>query len=88
MDIIYIAIAALGGSLISGLIGWLKSDQPWNTKKYVESILSGIGAAAVLAMAYQFSEGGLKIYDLLAALAGGMGVDNAVNRISGIISKG
>ena len=85
MEYIIIAAAAFGGSLISGTIGWLKSGLPWDGRKFAESVLSGIGAALVFALAYQFNEtGGIRAFDILAAIAAGAGIDNLVNRVAGL----
>jgi hypothetical protein len=87
MDTLIIAVSAFGGAAIAGFAGWLKSGNPWNTRTYLTTVVSGIGTAIVFALAYQFSEGGIRVYDILAAVAAGAGVDNLVNRISGTFTR-
>lgn len=87
MDTIWIVLATLVGAALAGLLGWMKTDMPWNTKRYLQSILSGVGAAIAFGTAYQFNSGSLQVYDILAAIAFGAGVDNVVNRAIGAIRK-
>lgn len=87
MDALIIAGCCLLGSIVSGTLGWLKAGGPFVPREYLTSILSGVGAAIVFALAYQYSSVGITIFDILAAIASGMGVDVGVNRISGAIAN-
>lgn len=85
MEALIIAGCCLLGSILSGLAGWLKSGEPFVARDFIVSILSGVGAAIVFALAYNYTSEGITIYDVLASLAAGMGVDVAVNRVAGAV---
>ena len=87
MDYIYILIAALVGATIAGLLGWMKEGTAWNTKKFLESILSGIGAAVLYAIAFSFEPKGVTVINILSAVAWGIAGDNVVNRVIGAAKK-
>lgn len=79
MNTLIIAAAVFAGSLLSGGIGYLKSGEPFIFKKYLLSVLSGIGGAVAFALAYQFTASGVTIYNILAAFLAGMGVASGVS---------
>ncbi len=87
MDVLIVAVCCFGGAALAGLIGFLKENTPWDTRKYLVTLFSGVSTAVVFALAYQFNEDGLSVYDILAAIGAGAGVDNLVNRVSGYVSK-
>jgi len=86
MEALIIAGCCLLGSVVSGILGWMKSGGPFVPREFLTTVLSGIGAAVVFALAYNYSTTGINIFDILAAVAAGMGVDVGVNRISGAIA--
>jgi hypothetical protein len=86
MDALIVAGCCFLGSIFSGLLGWLKSGEPFKSRDFMASVLSGVGAAIVFALAYNYTATGLTIFDILAAVIAGMGVDVGVNRISGAIA--
>jgi hypothetical protein len=73
-------ISALFGAALAGLLGWMKGIDPWDTRRFFQSILSGVGAAIAYALAYKFTENQLTALDILAAIGFGAGIDNLVNR--------
>jgi hypothetical protein len=87
MEYVYILISALVGAAVLGLLGWIKESSNWDTKRFLQSILSGLGAAILYAIAYQFQENGITIVDILTAAAWGMAGDNLVNRVIGAAKK-
>ncbi len=84
MQILYIAIAAFCGGIISALLGWLDGGQEFNARKFASSALRALIAAIIFAIAYNFAES-FGWYDILAAIAGGAGVDVIGNRAAGAI---
>lgn len=86
MEALIIAGCCLLGSVISGLIGWLKSGEDFVARSFITTVVSGIGGAIVFALAYNYTSTGLTVFDILSAVAAGMGVDVAVNRVSGAIA--
>ena len=86
MEALIIAGCCLAGSVISGIIGWAKSGEPFVPRKFFVTVASGIGAAIGFALLYNYSSAGLTVFDILAAIAAGLGIDVGVNRISGAIA--
>lgn len=86
MSLLYIALAAFAGALVSGLLGWLESKEPFNPRKFLSTVLRAILAGVVFAVGYTFRDG-LSVLDLLYAFLGGAGVDvignRAVSRLTG-----
>lgn len=87
LNVIWIALACLLGGLGTGILGFIKEGGVFTLAKFAQTFWSSLGAAIVFAIAYQFSTGGLSIYDILAALLAGMGADNVVNRVMGLKGK-
>ncbi len=87
MNILYIAVAALLGGIVTALLGWLESSDSFNPRKFGGSLIRSLIAAAIFAAGYQLS-GSIGIIDLLYAFLGGAGVDVIGNRISGKLGNG
>jgi hypothetical protein len=85
MEALIIAGCCLLGAILAGLAGWLKSGEPFVARDFLVSILSGVGAAIVFALAYNYTSEGITVFDVLAAIAAGMGIDVAVNRVAGAV---
>jgi len=87
MNVIWIAVAAFLGGIVSSLLGWFDSQEAFDMKKFgasiVRALIAGIGFAAV----YQYMNA-LTPIDLAVAFLGGSGVDTLGNRISGSIKAG
>jgi hypothetical protein len=81
-----IAGCCLLGSVISGTLGWMKSGGPFVPREFLTTVLSGVGAALVFALAYNYTTTGITVFDIIAAIAAGAGVDVGVNRVSGAIA--
>ncbi len=88
MNTLYIALAALLGGIVTALLGWLESGEPFNPRKFGGSLIRSLIAAAIFAAGYQLSSAGVGIIDLLYAFLGGAGVDVIGNRISGKLGNG
>ena len=84
--ILSVALAAFGGGILSAMLGWVDSKEPFDTRKFLKSVgfalLSGIG----FAVAYEFSDG-VTLKDLGLAVLGGAGVDSLSNRALGTLRR-
>ena len=87
MEVLYIALAALLGGVVTALLGWLECSDPFNPRKFGGSLIRSLIAAAIFAAGYQLT-GSFGIIDLLYAFLGGAGVDVIGNRISGSLGNG
>ena len=76
-----IGIAALLGAVVSALMGWLDSKEPFDARKFGKSCVAGLIAAVGLAAAY--TSGAVGSSDVLVAFLSGAGVDAVGNRIVG-----
>jgi len=87
MDRFYIALAALLGGLVAALLGWLESNEPFNTRKFGGSAIRALIAGILFAVGYQLS-GTFGLLDLFYAFLGGAGVDVLGNRVAGKFGNG
>ena len=87
MNIIWIAVAALVGGIVSALLGWCDSGEPFAPKKFASSIIRALVAGVVFAVGYSYTNG-LSPIDIGIAFVGGAGVDALGNRIAGSIRAG
>ena len=87
MERLYIALASLAGGLIAALLGWLESNEPFNSRKFGGSIIRALIAGAVFAAGYELS-GSVGMLNLFYAFLGGAGVDVLGNRIAGKFGNG
>ncbi len=86
LDPLVIAGCCFLGSIIAGVIGWMKSGSPFVARTFMSAVLSGLGSALGYALAFKYSNSGLTTYDILSAVGAGLGVQVAVSRISGAIA--
>jgi hypothetical protein len=87
VDKLYVAMAALLGGLVSGLLGWLESSEPFNPRKFGGSAVRALIAGAVFAAGYELSNS-MGVVDLFFAFLGGAGIDVIGNRITGKLGNG
>lgn len=87
MNIYIIAVAAFVGGVVSSLLGWFDSQEPFAPRKFGASLVRALVAGIGFAAAYQYANG-LSPIDLALAFLGGAGVDVMGNRISGSIKAG
>lgn len=86
MDPLYIAICWLVGSAVYGLVGWMKSNAAWDTKKFLASLFGGASGAIIFGLGYHFTGAQLTSIDILTAIAAGMGAGAGVPVVSGAIT--
>ena len=87
MNIIYIAIAAFIGGIVSALLGWLDSAEPFEVRKFSASIVRALIAGLGIAAAYSYVNS-ITVLDIVICFLAGAGFDAGVNRISGAIKAG
>jgi hypothetical protein len=81
VDILLVALAAFAGGLVSGTLGWLDSQEPFEARKFTSSALRAFVAGAAFAIAYQFADG-VTALDIAVAFLAGAGVDVLGKRAS------
>jgi CHASE2 domain-containing sensor protein len=84
MQIWYVATAAFGGAIVAGLLGWAKSGEPFMARKFLVTFLSALLAGVGLAVTYLATAEPVTPVILGLAVLAGAGVDNGVNRLTGI----
>jgi len=84
MNIIWIAAAAFGGAIISALLGWLDSEEPFDARKFGASLVRAFIAAVSFAIGYSYVNYITPI-DLGIAFLAGAGVDSVLHRASGTV---
>lgn len=83
MNVLWVVAAAFLGAVLTGLVGWLKTTEPFNSRKCLATVITAVFTAAGIGIAYTDTIVGPR--ELLMALAAGAGIDYARNVISGAI---
>ena len=84
MGILYVSLAAFGGGIAAGLLGWVESGESFIARKFASTVLRALLAGAAFAMTYTFV-GGVSLADIGIAFLAGAGVDVVAHRIAGSI---
>ena len=81
-NLFILALVAFGGGVVSALMGWADSQEPFNARKFIRSVGASIlgGIAAVLTIDLS---GGLTAQLILLAFLIGAGADVLTNRALG-----
>jgi len=89
LNVLWIALAASGGTLFAALLGWLDSpaEEKFSGKKFFSSVLRAVVAGGAFAIAYPLV-GVMSWVVLLGAFTAGAGVDVIGNRLAGTIVGG
>ena len=86
MNILWLALAAWGGGIVSGLLGWFESKEPFDARKFSSTFLRALLAAAVFAIGGAVSLVGAIGWEvLIASFLAGAGVDAGLKRLAGSI---
>ena len=83
MNVIGVAVAAFVGAVLTGIVGWLKTTEPFSSRKFLATVVTAVFTGAGLGLAYTDAVVGPR--ELLMALAAGAGIDYARNVVSGAI---
>ena len=86
IELLLLLIATMLGAIVSSFLGWAESDQPFNTRKFLPSLIRGAIAAVlvVVGSSYADLESVTLIIYVLVFLAGA-GVDVTGNRLAGAL---
>ena len=82
-----IAIAAIAGSVVSGLLGWSESGEQFAGRKFLGTVLRSLLAASVFVAGFMVTEHGIGLPEIFGAFLAGAGVDVIGKRLAGSISK-
>ena len=74
-----LAFSAAFGSLISGIAGWLDSKEPFQARKFAQSVIAAMFSGAGAALLLQNTDASST--NIILAFLGGAGVDNFSNRV-------
>ena len=83
MDILYVGLAAGGGGIISGLLGWVKAGKNFSARKYLPTVVRALMAGGAIALTYNFVGDVASGADIVAAFMAGAGFDVLGHRIAG-----
>ena len=84
-SLVFIALAAFLGGLLSSVMGWMDSGEPFDPRKFFKSLMAALIAGMSFATIYSFSNG-ITPKDILLAILGGAGVDGLSNRAIGALT--
>ncbi len=74
MSIIWILVAILVGGLLHNVLGWSNSNEKWDMRKAIGTIVMTIITAASLSLAYTQTIG-ISFPDIISAFLAGAGGD-------------
>ena len=83
MNLVFVALAAFGGGVLSAFMGWLESKEPFDPRKFGKSMGVALLAGLSFAVGYSFSNS-VGARDIFVAILAGAGIDALSNRTSGI----
>lgn len=85
MNIVWLALAGWGGGLVSGLLGWFESKEPFDGRKFGATFVRALLAGAVFAVGGHLS-GILPTWEIMiAGFLAGAGVDAGLHRLAGSV---
>jgi len=79
-------IVAILGTITAAVLGWQESGEPFNSGKFVASLLHAIVAGAVIIVGFGFNSS-INFLDFLVIYLTGAGVDVLLNRVTGAIAQ-
>ena len=79
-----VALAAFGGGILSAILGWLDSKEPFALKKFLKSVGFALLAGMGFALSYSFADS-ISMRDIFAATLAGAGWDAVTNRALGAL---
>lgn len=79
VSLILVGIAATLGGLASAILGWLDSQEPFNSRKFIKSLIVSLIAGVGISIGYSFSDGAT-VRDFFLAFLSGAGFDVLTNR--------
>ncbi len=76
----------VAGGVVNGLLGWFKSKEPWDTRKFIATALTALISGVIFATAYSYAAA-ISPLDMGAAFLAGAGIDGARKDIVHTIQK-
>jgi len=87
MNVFYVGLAAFGGGVVSGLLGYIKAGEPFEPKKFMPTFLRSLLAGGTIAISYPLiQELGLGTA-IVGGFLAGAGFDDVWHRLAGTIKK-
>lgn len=88
MDLLYVSLAAVGGGVLAGLLGWFSSGISFSARTFAPTVLRALMAGGAIALAYNYVGDVASITDIVVAFMAGAGMDVVGHRAAGsIISR-
>ncbi|MCL0076496.1 hypothetical protein M1O12_00430 [Dehalococcoidia bacterium] len=84
---IWIALAAFLGGMATATLGWLGSNESFNTRKFSSSAIRAFTAALVFAIGHEALYG-IGVIGVAIAFLAGAGVEVGGHRLAGALKKG
>ena len=85
MELLYVSLAALGGGIVAGLLGWFKTGQDFSARTFAPTVLRSLMAGGAIALTYNFVGEVASVTDIVIAFMAGAGMDAAGHRLAGSI---
>lgn len=73
-DLVFVALAAFAGGMLSAILGWIDSREPFDVRKFGRSLIFALLAGIAFGVGYNFV-GVVGVRDLFLAVLSGAGVD-------------
>ena len=87
MNILYVALAGFGGAVVAGLLGWYKSGENFDPKKFLPTFLRALLAGGTIAVSYPLIETLGFGTALIGAFLVGAGFDDVWHKLAGTIKR-
>lgn len=87
MEIVFVSLAAFGGAVVNGLLGWSKSTEKFDFRKFLPTFLKAVLAGAGIAIGYPIVATLGFWPGIVGAFLTGAGLDVLVHNVAGTIKK-
>ena len=85
MDELYLAVSAIGGAVVAGVLGWFKAGTPLSARKIMPTVLRSLVAGVGFAALQNFTGTAISVTALATAFISGAGIDVIGHRLAGTI---
>lgn len=83
MALLLLGLSAFGGGVIAALLGWADSHEPFNGRKFLQSVLLALLGGFGFAVLYDKGSSEVALRDIIVGGLSGAGWDNLTNRFLG-----
>lgn len=88
IELLLLLIATIIGTILSALLGWAESGNPFNARKFIPSVARAAISAVVVFVGVNYGHtGSITLIIYILAFLTGMGIDAGGNRLAGVIRK-